>query len=227
MISMVGTAQYNLAKYLNTIIKPNIPSRFMLLSTSDFVERLSQLQSPPNPCFVSFDVVSLFTNMPLEEVLNFACDYVYSDISSTVPGFDRKNFLKLLRFATSGEFLYKDKIFKQVDGVAMGSPLVLTLANLFMAHYEQQWLSSPSAPIHYFRYVDDIFCIFDKDRQNHMDFLSFLNTQHPNLQFTADVGPDSLPFLDVYVGVNASTVVLSVLRKETYTGLFYESTSGK
>ena len=168
VISMVGTAQYNLARYLDSIIKPVIPNNFMLSSTIDFVDCLSHIVVPPNSCLVSFDVVSLFTNVPLEETINLACDYVYSDSSTTKPHFDKRHFQKLLKFATSGEFLYKDRLFRQVDGVAMGSPLGPTLAKLFLAHYENQWMSSPSAPLHYFRYVDDIFCIFNG--QTYADF---------------------------------------------------------
>ena len=31
------------------------------------------------------------------------------------------------------------KLMEQVDGVAMGSPLGLTLANAFLVHFEKNW----------------------------------------------------------------------------------------
>ena len=34
-----------------------------------------------------------------------------------------RKLTKLLTLATQGIFMYKDKIYKQTDGVAMGSPL--------------------------------------------------------------------------------------------------------
>ena len=76
VISMIGTPQYNLAKYLDTIIKPCIPATFMLNSTDDFVSRLNGVTLPDNYSFVSFDVESLFTNVPLQEVIDLACHYV-------------------------------------------------------------------------------------------------------------------------------------------------------
>ena len=39
-------------------------------------------------------------------------------------------------------FYFDGKIFDQVDGVAMDSPLGPALANLFMGYYEQIWLES-------------------------------------------------------------------------------------
>ena len=55
--------------------------------------------------------------------------------------------------------------YKQVDGVAMGSPLGLTLVNLFLVYYESKWLENfpqQFKPQFYRRYVDDIFVMFEK-----------------------------------------------------------------
>ena len=219
VVSMVGTAQYNLAQYLNDIIRPIIPDQYMLSSTADFVQKLKSYVFPANFSIVSFDVVSLFTNVPLNEIIEIASDYVYSDVSANKPGYEKTHFKKLLKFATSGEFLYKDKLFRQVDGVAMGSPLGPTLANLFLAHFEKEWLKSTFAPVQYLRYVDDVFCVFDLDRHDHTRFLQYINEQHPNLRFTVEVGPRCLPFLDVSVSVRLQSAVLGMFRKDTYTGL--------
>ena len=45
------------------------------------------------------------------------------------PRFDKSVFKKLLEISTSGIFMYRDKLFRQTDGVSMGSPLSPTLAN--------------------------------------------------------------------------------------------------
>ena len=136
------------------------------------------------------------------------------------PKYDVNHFSKLLQMATSGEFLYRDGLYRQVDGVAMGSLLAPTLANLFLAHLEQDWLKTKCAPIAYFRYVDDVFCLFDSSSQNHEIFLDFLNKQHTNIRFTFEVGPSSLPFLDVSVQLDSLRCpIFTVFRKETYTGL--------
>ena len=59
--------------------------------------------------------------------------------------------------------MYFVKLMEQVDGVAMGSPLGLTMANAFLVHFEKNWLqNSPSdlKPYYYRQYVDDIFVFF-------------------------------------------------------------------
>ena len=213
---MINTPQYNLGKYLDGIIKKIIPHDYMLNSTNEFITRINR-QNLQNRVLVSFDVESLFTNVPLKEIIETACEYVYST-PETRPPYELKHFKKLLEFATSSIFLYKDKVFKQVDGVAMGSPLGPTLANLFMAHLEKEWMKEECSPKHYCRYVDDIFCVFES-MQSHNDFLKFLNTRHPNLKFTMEVGPSSIPFLDTKISVENGVTNISVYRKATNTNL--------
>ena len=58
--------------------------------------------------------------------------------------------------------MFNGSYHKQVDGVAIGSPLGPTLANAFMC-YEQKWLDDcpiELKPTYYRRYVDDIFVMF-------------------------------------------------------------------
>ena len=55
--------------------------------------------------------------------------------------------------------MFKDILYKQKDGVAMGSPLGPTMANVFLSFYEMKWLEqcpNEFKPNFYKRYVDDI-----------------------------------------------------------------------
>ena len=113
---------------------------------------------------VSFDVKSLFTNVPLQETIDLILSKIYDKNSNAnhLP-IKKKIFKKLLNLATKGTFLYKDKLHQQIDGVSMGSSLGPTIANFFLAETETRLLQQQlnSAPKVYFRYVDDIFAIFN------------------------------------------------------------------
>ena len=127
---------------------------------------------------VSYDVCDLFSNIPLSIILENKKDLKFSENELT----------KLFRFATSQMHFYFDaKIFHQVDGVAMGSPLGPALANWFMGYNEQKLLESDHGRLNKFyrRYVDDIFCVFENEHQA-LTFLDFLNSQHPNINFTIE-----------------------------------------
>ena len=119
-------------------------------------------------------------------------------------------------------FLFNGTLYKQVDGVAMGSPLGPTLANAFMCYWEEKWLNNcPAAfkPSTYRRYVDDIFLIFSSPEHPAL-FLEYLNSQHRNIGFTSEIEQDgSLSFLDVKITRGLSNFSTSLYRKPTFTGL--------
>ena len=74
-------------------------------------------------------------------------------------------------------------MYKQTDGVAMGSPLGLALASIFVGYYEEKLFSQTQKPPTYFSYVDDTFAIFD-DEAEADEFLTKLNCLHPSLKVT-------------------------------------------
>ena len=115
--------------------------------------------------------------------------------------------------------MYKDKLFQQVDGVAMGGPLGPTLANFFLAHIEGSLFNVPYKPNLYVRYVDDIFAVFS-NTSDKLSFFDHLNNQHSSLKFTLEDAHSSLPFLDVNVTINNGSLDTTVYRKKTHTGVF-------
>ena len=72
---------------------------------------------------VSFDEVSLFTNVPLAETIENISEKIFAEDNGDTPPIRKDIFIKLMHLATEGFFTFNDKLYKQIDGVAMGSPL--------------------------------------------------------------------------------------------------------
>ena len=84
----------------------------------------------------SFDIKSLFTNIPLTEMLNLWVQNLYRN-QAHVGNLTQSSFYSLLKITMFQSFLTFDwKFYEQCDGVAMGFPLGPTLANVFMCHLE-------------------------------------------------------------------------------------------
>ena len=228
--SMLGTAEYNLAKWLDDIIKLHIPNDYTVRSTKNFVDRFKDFQIGDHDFCVSFDVESLFTNVPLSEVINDISDYLFDkhDHYFRPAGPLKKNQLrmskrtlkKLLHLCTEGMFLYNGQLYKQIDGVAMGSPLGPTLANWYLGTIEKKLFTQNMHfyPKFYVRYVDDVFAIFNcKSKRD--QFFDILNKQHNNLRFTMEEADGTLPFLDVEIDIRQESVATWVYRKSTYTSV--------
>ena len=219
VVSSIGTYNYQLAKFLSDILTPLIPSNHCTSDSFTFVEELKQV-SCHNKFMISFDVESLFTNIPLNEVIELAIDLIFEktpDIDITKP-----KLRKLFVFATKQtNFTFDGIMYDQIDGVAMGSPLAPALANLFLGFHENNWLNDPKAGnvIFYKRYVDDIFCLFPNDNC-FIEFFDFINSSHDNIRFTYEKQLDNtLPFLDVLIKSYETSFDTTTFYKKTYTGL--------
>ena len=80
--------------------------------------------------------------------------------------------------------IFDGKFYEQCDGVAMGSPLQTTLANVFKCHFENIWLENCPAhfsPIVYKRFADDTLLLFQT--KDHVEkFKHYLDQQHKNIK---------------------------------------------
>ena len=171
----------------------------------------------------SFDIESLFTNLPLEETINIYLELLFAD-TELVEGMTKNEFRKLLEFTTSDTLiLFNNDYYKQIDGVSMGSPLGPVLADIFLCHMETKWLNDcPDSfkPVHYQRYVDDIFLMFNAPAQVN-DFLQFMNNRHDNIRFTIETEKDNkLPFLDILVSRGNGCINTNIYRKSTFSGVY-------
>ena len=219
ILSLVGSAEHNLAKFLNSILEP-VTTRFSKFTIKDSFTFADKIRRTPaeNTYMVSFDVKSLFTNVPLTETINICAEALYQDHNIKL---QRSSFIKLMHMATSSiEFSFNGEMFRQKDGVAMGSPLGPTLANIIMGYLEENYFRSNQNPLVYYRYVDDCFILFNNKEECDEMFTSF-NRLHPSIKFTQETEVNNtLPFLDVLVERRNGEFVTSVYRKNTFTGQY-------
>ena len=129
-MSSIGTFNYNLAKYLCDLLSPHIPTEHCATDTFTFVQDIQSL-SMFGKFMVSFDVESLFTNIPLEECIDQAVNYISEGNPDLTCKLTESELRSLFTVATAQtHFLFNGSFYDQIDGLAMGSPLAPVLANL-------------------------------------------------------------------------------------------------
>ena len=221
IVSCINAYNYELSSYLAKMLTPLIPMDYCAKDTFTFIKDIRK-EKVPGTFMVSYDVTSLFTNIPLDETITIAVDLIFESNPNIKIS---KNELKdLFQFATCrSHFLFDGNFYDQVDGVAMGSPLGPVLANLFMSVNEKNWINDyQSSPIFFYkRYVDDIFCLLKNETEAN-NFLKYLNDKHPSIKFTMETEVNKkIPFLDILIKMSETgEFVTSVYRKSTFSGLF-------
>ena len=143
ILSSVNHYSYKLAKFFVPLLTPFTISPFIISDSFSFVQELLNIDIDTKNVFMaSFDVVSLFTNIPVNETIGIISNALFSD-HQFFHGLDRSEFEKLLSLSVKNcHFIFDGRLYQQVDGVAMGSPLGPLFANIFMSFPEQKWLNS-------------------------------------------------------------------------------------
>ena len=177
---------------------------------------------------ISFDVISLFTKIPIDLALEVARERLENDTTlddRTILSVD--DILSLLSLCLNATyFSFRGTFYKQVFGTAMGSPVSVVVANLVMEHIEDKALSSFPSPTFWKRYIDDVCTAV-----NHAEiipFLQHLNSIHPSIQFTHERENDKqcLSFLDVLLErCDDGSLSTSVYWKPTHTGRYLDFAS--
>ena len=111
----------------------------------------------------SLDVESLFTNVPVDETIQLLLDRIYRDEDTPTLDIPENSLRRLLQLCIK-EAPFRDQrgnLYKQIDGVAMGSPLGVLFANAYMGFVEQRVFQGTRQPTKYHRYIDDTFIIAD------------------------------------------------------------------
>ena len=120
---MTGSAQYQLAKWLTSLLQPvfqNLSPNYGSDSFT-FVKKVRKFTFSPSSVFLfSFNISSLFTNVPLAETIEICADGLYKD-DSMVPSFPRNIFFELMQLATSSvKFSFNNNMHRQIDGGRYG-----------------------------------------------------------------------------------------------------------
>ena len=125
---------------------------------------------------VRFDVVSVFTKVPIADSFELLRHYFEDDVLELL-----KHVLTSIYFCFDGQF------YEQTDGVAMGSPLSTAIVNFFMEDFEKKAIEQAAhEPICWFRYVDDTFVIWPHDQENLTEFVNHLTGLHKKMPFTIE-----------------------------------------
>ena len=218
IISQTPTPSYRLAKKLNSLISPYIPTTYSLKSADEFIEILKVKER--KGILASLDVQSLFTNVPIDDTIDIILGYVYHH--PTIPPLPMPSgLLKEMLTACTREAPFRapdGRLYIQVDGVAMGSPLGVLFADSYMSHIEAKALDSMTEKPHiYSRYLDDIFVDIGDERA--LETLKNELQRHSVLTFTTEIGENGkLAFLDVDISAPSGKFNTTVYRKPTNLG---------
>ena len=217
IISGIGSTPHSLAKVLAKPLSKLLGtmSGAHLKNSNDLLNRLGKIGFR-NKMLASFDVKSLFTNVPSDGAIT-AMKEVLETVDDVELPLPRPDFITAVTMCVNfGSLEFNGEEFNQYDGLAMGSPLSPVLACLYMESLEKRhYLRIAGQHSTWLRYVDDVLLVTNQ-RCNLNNMLEKLNAVNGKIQFTVEREENQkLPFLDTLIHRSHQGARFSVYRKPT------------
>ena len=170
------------------------------------------------------DVSSLYPNIDHEEGVK-ACEYALNKRKTPLISTSVLTGL-IMTVLKSNTLKFGERFFHQVKGTAMGTPMAVNFANLFMAKFETEMLADykkkfKQLPTVWLRYIDDIFFMWDYDEASLKHFINFCNNyssnqnMKSNITFTADYSTSEVYFFDTKIKFKGERLIFELYSKPT------------
>ena len=108
--------------------------------------------------------------------------------------------------------LFNNDHYLQIKGTAMRTKMAPAYANIFMDAIETFFSASPLKPTSYYRYIGDIFLLW----QRHINtLLEHANNTNWNIKFTQECSITTVLFLDFSVQIRHDKILTTLHKKPT------------
>lgn len=168
---------------------------WIVKDTKSFVVELeSTRMSNQNGVFVTADIASLYTNIDTKMGLQCVQDFL---ILQQVPLERQRLIMDLLRFVMENSYLtFKDLVYHQKDGTAMGTSVAPTYANIVVYMLERKVITEFGDRLYFYRrFLDDVIVYLCPSIS--AAFKLRMNSLHPKLLFEFVDSTDDAAFLDL------------------------------
>jgi hypothetical protein len=119
-------------------------------------------------------------------------------------------------------------IVKPTQGIAMGSPLSSTLAEIYLQYFKELMIKhwTETGEITYYRrYVDDIIIMFDQNKTDADTITNHKNNMHKHLELKPTAEENNISYLDLLIHRDNHSPQMGIYRKPTQTDTTIHFTS--
>lgn len=216
IINNKNAPTYKLSKYINLLLKPLITnSKYNITNSFQFKQMLDETILQRDDVMVSFDVVSMYESIPIENVL--ASLTSRKEMITNLTTIPWNTFKMIIRLCAqeANYFTWNGKFYKQKHGLIIGGPVSALLADLVVTDILDMSITELGfEPTLTKKYVDDlIVCL---TREEIESFYNILNNIDKKIKFTMETEEkQQLPYLDMVLHRKNNRILTSFYNKPT------------
>lgn len=200
IVSSINAPTTGLSKWLTYLLTPIAVEIQSYVRDSDTLQsEITQLSVENTDVLYTFDVENMYTSIPIEAALK-AVHWFLNRMQHPLTHIILTGLQIVLEY---NYFTFGTSNWKQLRGLAMGTPVAPTIATLYLGYFEEtQIIPSCRQSLRlYKRYLDDIILIWRPHPTNPYEFQRFraILRKTPGLTWTFKEHADNAPFLDLYI----------------------------
>jgi hypothetical protein len=206
-----------LGKWLDYALQPVVADQpFYFKDSFSLKQELDKIVLPPNASIITFDAVSMYTNINIDDSIE--------RISTFLANTWNKHKCKAIKSAMeivmkNNRMRFGDLIYHQIRGVAMGMSPAPTIANLYVAIYELEFIIPllEKYLMFYKRFIDDGFAVWlhdlnpTIDAENWNNFKALINAMGLNWTFKSP--RKKLIFMDMTIQIEGGKIITTIYAK--------------
>lgn len=231
LVNAVDSPTYLVAKSINKMLNDNIhfDNTRSLKNSTDLIDKIKDVVIPSSAKLVSFDVKDLYTSIPVNEALNVIKDKLKNE--SFLPNENVEELVLITKtILKQNYFTYNGNFYHQNEGLAMGSPLSGTIANIYMSHIEEKLLMKENKHsekiVYWYRYVDDVLALVNGSSRQIDILLKHINSYHPQIKFTLEIEQNKqINYLDLTIKNEENLHKFAIYRKATQSNMVIHKNS--
>ena len=217
IVSDIDSETYRVSEMIDHYINPLASKhKSYIKNTYDFINKLKDLTLPDNILLVTGDITSLYTNMNINRSINCVKKAFQDNPDIHRPD---EYIIKLLEISMkNNDFEFYGKTYLQIMGTAMGKRFAPALANLYLIDFDEQAMNGFRVkPLLFFRYLDDIFALWQGDIESLKEYEKFLNSLIPDIKIKLEFSPKEINFLDTTIYISENKLLTKIYFKDTDT----------
>lgn len=197
IVSDCGSHTERISQFIEAHLTPySIIHPSYVKNTYDFLDKIKTANISENTLLISLDVDNLFTNIPNDLGIE-----AVKQTFALQPKPIHPYIIKLMKLVLeNNDFEFNNQLYLQKHGTCMGTRFSPGYANVFLAVWEATHLPKcEKQPTAYYRYLDDIFLVWNHTREDFLEFHNTLNNANKHIKLKYDIQENNLEFLDVLV----------------------------
>lgn len=209
IVASMKSVTYNASKYVDYILQPVMRSfKQVLNSPVDLLRHLNITSFSQSCTMFTADVTSLYPSIDITDGLRKVGGAIHLYNSKFKQCINCVCIINMCEWVLRNNYIsYGSTTWVQLRGTAMGTPMAVVFANIYIAMLESDAFNifftkypryACDSVLLYVRFIDDILCILETVEQSAY-LLALLNTMHDNIRLTDSSNKDSVDFLDITI----------------------------